>query len=102
MISPSPSMNADIIAINSHRGGTVMPNLLVRNVDEDIIMALKAQAGEHCLSVEAEHRQILKAALHRPKARTLIQVLMDMPDAGLDEDFLRTGSQAGRSSDVPD
>jgi antitoxin FitA len=52
--------------------------------------------------VEAEHRQILKAALHRPKARTLIQVLMDMPDAGLDEDFLRTGSQAGRSSDVPD
>ena len=79
-----------------------MPNLLVRNVDEDIVMALKAQAGEHGVSVEAEHRQILKTALHRPKARTLIQVLLDMPNAGLDENFLRAGNQDGRTNDVPD
>jgi plasmid stability protein len=79
-----------------------MPNLLVRNVDEDIVMALKAQAGEHGISVEAEHRQILQQALHRPKARSLLQVLMDIPDAGLDEDFLRTGGHSGRGSDVSD
>jgi len=79
-----------------------MPNLLVRNVDEDIVMALKAQAGEHGISVEAEHRRILQQALHRPKARTLMQVLLDIPSAGLDEDFMRAESQSGRGCDVSD
>lgn len=79
-----------------------MPNLLVRNVDEEIVMALKAQAGEHGVSVEAEHRRILQQALHRPRSRTFIQVLMDMPDAGLDEDFSRAEHAGGRGCDVLD
>lgn len=44
-----------------------MANLLVRNVDEDIVRALKARAGLHGLSTEAEHRQILSAALLKPR-----------------------------------
>jgi plasmid stability protein len=79
-----------------------MPNLLVRNVDEDIVMALKAQAGEHGVSAEAEHRRILEKALKRPTPRTLAQVLAAMPEAGLDEDFARSGDNHGRKTDVFD
>lgn len=79
-----------------------MPNLLVRNVDEETVMALKAQAGEHGVSVEAEHRKILQTALHRPKARSFIHTLLDIPNAGQDEDFLRSDNVIGRDSHVPD
>ena len=42
-------------------------NLVVRNVDEDVALALKQMAASHGRSAEAEHREILKAALQRPK-----------------------------------
>jgi plasmid stability protein len=66
-----------------------MANLLVRNVDEDIREALKARARAHGVSAEAEHRRILEEALLRPKRRSFLQVLADMPDVGRDEDFAR-------------
>ena len=40
-----------------------MPQLLVRNVDEAVVTALRKRAAEHHRSVEAEHRAILEAAL---------------------------------------
>jgi plasmid stability protein len=64
-------------------------NLVVRNVDEDIALALKQLAAKHGRSAEAEHREILKAALQRPKRRTVAQVLSNMPDVGEDSDFER-------------
>lgn len=79
-----------------------MANLLVRNVDEDIVMALKARAGAQGISVEAAHRRILKQALQRPRPRSLAQVLATMPEAGRDEDFARFANQPGRSADVFD
>ena len=79
-----------------------VPNLLVRNVDEEIVMALKARAGERGVSAEAEHRKILEQTLMRPKARSLAQVLAAMPEAGLDEDFARAGGSQGRDIDVSD
>jgi plasmid stability protein len=66
-----------------------MPDLLVRGVDEEIVRALKQRAGAHGRSAEAEHRAILKAALARPRRRTLAEVLASMPDVGADADFER-------------
>ncbi|PWS38732.1 hypothetical protein DFH01_05595 [Falsiroseomonas bella] len=39
-----------------------MPQLLVRNVDEETVAWLKARAAAHGRSVEAEHREVLRAA----------------------------------------
>lgn len=62
-------------------------NLVVRNVDEDVALALKQRAALHGRSAEAEHREILKDALHRPKRRSFADVLMSMPNVGEDTDF---------------
>ncbi len=62
-------------------------NLVVRNVDEDVALALKQMAASHGRSAEAEHREILKAALQRPKRRSFADVLASMPDVGEDADF---------------
>lgn len=37
--------------------------LTVRNLDEDVVRRLRIRAAEHGRSAEAEHREILKAAL---------------------------------------
>jgi plasmid stability protein len=66
-----------------------MTNLLVRNIDDEIARALKRRASEHGVSAEAEHRRILEDTLLRPKRRSFLQVLADMPDVGRDEDFAR-------------
>jgi antitoxin FitA len=71
-----------------------MADLLVRGVDEDIVRALKEQAGAHGRSAEAEHREILRAALQRPRKRSFAEVLASMPNVGRDADFERV--QAGR------
>ncbi len=62
-------------------------NLVVRNVDEDLALALKRQAASHGRSAEAEHREILRAVLQRPKRRSLAEVLVSMPNVGEDTDF---------------
>ena len=66
-----------------------MANLVVRNVDEEIVKALKARAGRHGTSAEAEHRRILAEALLKPKKRSFTQVLASMPNVGDDTDFER-------------
>lgn len=62
-------------------------NLIVRNVDEQIVQALKERAAQNGRSAEAEHREILKAALARPHKRSLYEVLASMPNVGEDSDF---------------
>lgn len=78
-----------------------MANLLVRGVDEMVIRALKARAGTHGRSVEAEHRDILAKVLMQPHRRSLAEVLASMPDVGTDVDFERvhTDSQTPRGFD---
>ena len=51
--------------------------------------ALKQQAAKRNRSAEQEHREILKAALHAPRRRSLADVLASMPDVGQDADFSR-------------
>lgn len=69
-----------------------MADLLVRGVDEDIVRALKERAGAHGRSAEAEHREILAAALTRPRRRSFAEVLGSMPEVGVDSDFQRVDS----------
>ena len=62
-------------------------NLVVRNVDEDVALALKQRAAANGRSAEAEHREILKAVLKRPQRRSVVDILASMPNVGLDTDF---------------
>lgn len=66
-----------------------MSSLIVRNVDESIIQALKQRAARHGRSAEAEHRVLLVEMLLTPRRRPLAEVLAAMPAAGRDEDFAR-------------
>ncbi len=66
-----------------------MANLIVRNVDDEIANALKMRASRHGISAEAEHRRILEQALMRPKKRSFLDVLRQIPEVGRDEDFDR-------------
>jgi plasmid stability protein len=69
-----------------------MASLLVRGLDDAVVKALKARAGENDRSAEAEHRAILIEALARPRRRSLAEVLAEIPDVGLDQDFERVES----------
>ena len=66
-----------------------MANLVVRNLDEQIVQALKERAAHHRQSAEAEHRAILKQVLLKPQRQSFAQVLASIPDVGLDADFAR-------------
>ena len=46
-----------------------MANLIVRNVEEDIVKALKSRSGKHGISAEEEHRRILRRALLEPRQK---------------------------------
>ncbi len=69
-----------------------MANLVVRNVEDDVALALKQQAAEHGISAEAEHRRILREVLLKPPRRSFTEVLLSMPDVGEDSDFERARS----------
>ncbi len=66
-----------------------MGQLLVRELDTEVVAALKSRAAKHGHSAEAEHREILIQALLGPKKKTFEQVLAAMPNVGLDSDFER-------------
>jgi len=70
-----------------------MGQLLVRELEQSIIDALKSRAAEHGRSAEAEHRAILEQALLQPNRRSFIDALMDIPDVGNDSDFIRVQDQ---------
>lgn len=66
-----------------------MAQLMVRNLPDDLVKALKQRAAKNNRSAEQEHREILQAALGGPRRRSLIEVLRAMPNVGKDEDFAR-------------
>jgi plasmid stability protein len=61
--------------------------LIVRNIPEAVVDALKRRAAKHGRSAEAEHRELLEAALLRKRAVTLKAYLLAIPAEGEDEDF---------------
>jgi plasmid stability protein len=78
-----------------------MPQLLVRNVEDRVVKKLKQQATQHGVSMEEEHRRILRAVLlGSPKKRSSFkEFLLAMPNVGEDSDFER-GPQLERSSEL--
>lgn len=77
-----------------------VPQIIVRNLEEEVVRRLKKRAGEHGVSMEEEHRRILREVL-MPEAgkRSFKEVLMDMPDAGEDGIFERDRSLPARSTE---
>ena len=68
-----------------------MPQLIVRQIEKKVVQKLKEQAGQHGLSMEEEHRRILRGALLGPTERkpSFKEYLLQMPDVGPDELFER-------------
>jgi plasmid stability protein len=62
--------------------------LLVRNVGEEIVRALKRRAARNGRSAEGEHRLILEQALSsEAEGASFKSLLASMPDLGDDGDF---------------
>lgn len=68
-----------------------MAQLIVRDIDERLVRKLKERAGRHGVSMEEEHRRILRQVLlQRSAQRTSFgDVLMSIPEVGTDKDFAR-------------
>jgi hypothetical protein len=71
-----------------------MAQLLVRNLEDVVVQALKQKAVEEGISVEEAHRRILRLALlsKKPK-RGFKQFLLEMPEGGDDDIFDRRRSR---------
>lgn len=75
-----------------------MAQLIVRNLEETVVRRLKKRAGEHGVSMEEEHRRILREALGSEKARSFKEFLLSMPDIGDDRIFERDRSLPDRAT----
>jgi plasmid stability protein len=73
---------SDIIDIKS-----TMAQLIVRELEEAVVRALKLRAAKKGVSAEAEHRAILREVLLRRSSRSFKKALLAMPDVGTDADF---------------
>jgi plasmid stability protein len=68
-----------------------MAQLLVRGIDSDIVRELKLRAARNGNSAEEEHRRILREVLGlKQPARTLKDLLLEIPDVGEEGDFERS------------
>ena len=66
----------------------VMAQLLVRNLEDAVVQALRRKAAEEGTSVEEAHRRILRIALlsKKPK-KSFKEFLLEMPEGGDDSIF---------------
>jgi plasmid stability protein len=94
------------IGLQSRQGDDInaifdsMAQLLVRNIEDQVVRALKIRAARHGRSAEEEHRQILRQALGQAAPPlSLKDLLLDMPDVGDDRDFERPRDH-GRSIEL--
>jgi Plasmid stability protein len=72
-----------------------MANLVVRNLDQRIVDALKQRAAQHGRSAEAEHRALLEMLLLKPKGKSFAEALKSIPPVGQDADFQREEDNVG-------
>ena len=93
----SPTINAIIDSSSA----LCMPQLVVRQIEENVVKKLKERAGQHGVSMEEEHRRILRDALlgNRTKRASFKDALLAMPNVGADTDFER-GSQMPRNVEL--
>jgi plasmid stability protein len=71
--------------------------LIVRKLETRVVAELRKQAARNGRSMEAEHREILRAAFQQGKLRkSLKDLLAEMPAVGTDADFRRTRQRPRR------
>ncbi len=76
-----------------------MAQLVVRKVEESVVAKLRRRAARHGVSVEEEHRRILREALLPAvgaRASTLKEYLLQMPLGGDDSVFERPPAKPRR------
>jgi plasmid stability protein len=74
-----------------------LSQLIVRQLEIEVVRALRARAARGGRSAEAEHRRILRLALLKgEEKRSLKKHLLAMPEAGLDSDFRRSRDRGRR------
>jgi plasmid stability protein len=66
-----------------------MAQLIVRNLEGEVVAELRKRAARNGRSMEAEHREILRVALRPKSARSLKDLLLQMPAGGEDSAFTR-------------
>jgi plasmid stability protein len=69
-----------------------MAQLVVRKIEEAVVARLRRRAARHGVSLEEEHRRILRVALlpgGGKEAITFKEYLMEMPQGGDDAAFER-------------
>jgi plasmid stability protein len=68
-----------------------MPQLIVRQIEEKVVRKLKQRAGAHGVSMEEEHRRILRDSVlgKASQRRSFKAALLAMPNVGKDMDFQR-------------
>jgi plasmid stability protein len=78
-----------------------MPQLIVRQIEEKVVKKLKQQAGAHGVSMEEDHRRILRESLlgSAAKRTSSKEALLAMPNVGKDTDFAR-GPQLERAIEL--
>ena len=65
-----------------------MKQLIVRNIEDEVVRALKIRAAQRGRSMEAEHREILRdTLLTSAEGQSFKDWMGSMPDVGNDEDF---------------
>jgi plasmid stability protein len=66
-----------------------MATLTIPQIEEDLMQRLMQRASEAGVSLEEAHRQLLRdALLHESKTDDLHAYLLQMPDVGMDSDFV--------------
>jgi antitoxin FitA len=74
-----------------HSIANKMAQLIVRQIEAKVVKQLKARAGSHGVSMEEEHRRILRQALLGKEATrpSIKDYLLSMPDFESDRVFDR-------------
>jgi plasmid stability protein len=92
---PSAAWTAQQIIEAFHEGrayasiDSIMAQLIVRDIPQEVVARLKQRAAKRGHSAEAEHREILKQALLSSGTPSLKAMLSAIPEVGRDSDFAR-------------
>jgi hypothetical protein len=77
-----------------------MAQLLVRNLEPEVVKKLRQKAANDGISMEEEHRRILRHSLLGKKSKPKMsfkEFLLTMPDVGDDSIFARPKSKMRKS-----
>lgn len=78
--------------------GSAMAQLVVRKLETKVVMELRKRAARSGRSMEAEHREILRAVLLAARGKeSLKELLLLMPAVGQDSDFARPKGRPRRA-----